>query len=181
MRLPLAALVLLTLTLPGMNLSALPAASLYDYKVTSLDGKPVDLAIYKGHVTLVVNTASHCGFTPQYDGLQKLYADYQGKGFFILGFPSNDFGGQEPGTPQEIITFCSTTYHVTFPMFEKVVTKGDGQSPVYQFLTTGFPPPSWNFCKYLIGKDGKVVQFFPSKVTPEDPVLRAAIDAAIAK
>jgi glutathione peroxidase len=169
------------LILAAMNLHAAPAASLYDYKVHSLDGKPVDLATYKGHVTLVVNVASKCGFTPQYAGLEKLYTDYQDKGFFILGFPSNDFGGQEPGTPQEIATFCSTKYNVTFPLFEKVKTKGDGQAPVYEFLTTGFSAPTWNFCKYLIGKDGKVIQFFPSKVTPEDKDLRAAIDAALAK
>ena len=153
--------------------------SLYELNVHSLDGKPVELAQYRGHVTLVVNTASHCGFTPQYAGLEKLYQDYKGRGFVILGFPSNDFGGQEPGTPQEIATFCSTTYHVTFPMFEKVVTKGPGQSPVYQFLTTGFPAPTWNFCKYLIDKNGKVIQEFPSAITPESPVLRGAIDAAL--
>jgi len=167
------------LTLTAMNLSADPVTSLYDLKVNSLDGKPVDLATYKGHVVLVVNTASKCGFTPQYAGLEKLYTDYKDKGFFILGFPANDFGHQEPGTAQEIATFCSTKYNVTFPMFEKVVTKGDGQSPVYQFLTTGFPPPSWNFCKYLIDPNGKVLQFFPSKVTPESKELRDAIDAAL--
>jgi glutathione peroxidase len=171
------AAVLITIT--SMNLPADPITSLYDLKVNSLDGKPVDLAQYKGHVVLVVNTASHCGFTPQYAGLEKLYTDYKDKGFFILGFPSNDFGGQEPGTPQEIATFCSTKYNVTFPMFEKVVTKGDGQSPVYQFLTTGFPPPTWNFCKYLIGTDGKVLKFFPSKVKPDDKELTDAIDAAL--
>jgi len=164
-----------------MNAPAAPKASLYDYQVRALDGEPVDLGKYRGHVTLVVNTASHCGFTPQYAGLEKLYADYQGKGFFILGFPSNDFGQQEPGSPQEIIQFCTGVYHVTFPMFEKVATHGPDQAPVYEFLTTGFPPPSWNFCKYLIGRDGKVIQFFPSKVTPDDPALRGAIDAALAR
>jgi glutathione peroxidase len=162
-------------------LHAAPKASLYDYNVRSLDGEPVDLGKYREHVTLVVNTASHCGFTPQYAGLEKLYTDYQPKGFFILGFPSNDFGEQEPGSPQEIIKFCTGVYHVSFPMFEKVVTQGPDQAPVYEFLTTGFPPPSWNFCKYLIGKDGRVIQFFPSKVTPDDPALRGAIDAALAK
>jgi len=152
---------------------------LYDFHVRSLDGHPVNLSKYHGKVTLVVNTASKCGFTPQYAGLEKLYKDYQGKNFVILGFPSNDFGGQEPGTPQEIATFCSTKYNVTFPMFEKVVTKGPGQSPVYQFLTAGFPAPTWNFCKYLVDPTGKVLQFFPSKVTPESSELRGAIDAAL--
>jgi glutathione peroxidase len=138
-------IVLAFLLMLSPNLSAAPAASLYDYQVQALDGTPADLAAYKGHVTLVVNTASHCGFTPQYAGLEKLYTDYKDKGFFVLGFPSNDFGDQEPGTPQEIIKFCTGKYNVTFPMFKKVVTKGAGQAPVYEFLTTGFPPPSWNF------------------------------------
>src|SRR5471032_63816 len=111
------------LTLTSMNLNADPVQSLYELKVNSLDGKPVDLAQYKGHVVLVVNTASKCGFTPQYAGLEKLYLDYKDKGFFILGFPANDFGKQEPGTPDEIMAFCTGKYNVTFPMFEKVVTK----------------------------------------------------------
>ena len=170
---------LAALAITSMNISAAPAQSLYDLTINSLDGKPVDLGQYKGHVVLVVNTASKCGFTPQYAGLEKLYLDDKDKGFFILGFPSNDFGSQEPGTPQEIMTFCTAKYNVTFPMFEKVVTKGAGRSPVYQFLTTGFPAPTWNFCKYLIDKNGKVLQFFPSKVTPEDKDLRDAIDAAL--
>jgi glutathione peroxidase len=170
----------LAIALTAMTASADPVQSLYDLKVNSLDGKPVDLSQYKGHVVLVVNVASKCGFTPQYAGLEKLYTDYKDKGFFVLGFPSNDFGHQEPGTPQEIATFCSTKYNVTFPLFEKVVTKpGADQSPVYQFLTTGFPPPSWNFCKYLIDVNGKVLKFFPSKVKPDDKELTDAIDAAL--
>lgn len=173
----LAALALLPLT--AMNLTAAPVTSLYDLKVHSLDGKPVDLAQYKGHVVLVVNVASKCGFTPQYAGLEKLFLAYQNKGFFILGFPANDFAHQEPGTPEEIAAFCSSKYSVTFPMFEKVVTKGEGQSPVYQFLTTGFPAPTWNFCKYLVDKNGKVLKEFPSKVKPEDKELLDAIDAAL--
>jgi len=176
---PLILALTTSLALTFMNLSAAPVQSLYELKVNSLDGKPVDLAQYKGVVVLVVNTASHCGFTPQYAGLEKLYTDYKDKGFFILGFPSNDFGGQEPGTPQEIATFCTSKYNVTFPMFEKVKTKGDGQSPVYQFLTTGFPVPTWNFCKYLVDKNGKVLQEFPSKVTPDSKELTDAIDAAL--
>ncbi len=168
------------LAFSSMNLHAAPVQSLYELTVNSLDGKPVDLGQYKGHVVLVVNTASKCGFTPQYAGLEKLYQDKKDQGFFILGFPANDFGQQEPGTAQEIATFCSTQYNVTFPMFEKVVTKGEGQSPVYQFLTTGFPAPTWNFCKYLVGKDGKVIKEYPSPITPEDKNLRADIDAALA-
>ena len=172
---------LAVLALTSMNISAAPAQSLYDLTVNSLDGKPTDLGQYKGHVVLVVNTASLCGFTPQYAGLEKLYLDYKDKGFVILGFPANDFGHQEPGTPEEIAAFCSSKYSVTFPMFEKVevLKKDANQSPVYQFLTTGFPEPSGNFCKYLVDADGKVLKEFPSKVKPNDKELTDAIDAAL--
>ena len=169
------------IALSVMNLSADPATSLYDLKVNSLDGKPVDLGQYKGHVVLVVNVASKCGFTPQYKGLEQLYTEYKDKGFFVLGFPANDFGDQEPGTPEEIATFCTSKYSVTFPMFEKVevLKKDANQSPVYQFLTAANPEPSWNFCKYLIDANGKVLKFFPSKVKPQDKALTDAIDAAL--
>jgi len=155
--------------------------SFYDIQTLSLDGKPGNLAQYKGKVSLVVNVASKCGFTPQYEGLEKLQREMKAKGFNVLGFPSNDFGGQEPGTAQEIATFCRLTYDVTFPMFEKVVTrKGAGQSPIYAFLGGSGHLPAWNFSKYVVDKQGKVVAFFPSEVTPEDPALRAAIAKAIA-
>ncbi len=158
-----------------------PVKSFYDMKTTTLDGKPADLGTYKGKVSLVVNVASKCGYTPQYEGLEKLHAEMRGKDFNVLGFPSNDFGGQEPGTAEEIITFCKATYGVTFPMFEKVVTKaGANQSPVYQYLGTSGNLPAWNFSKYVIGRDGSIVAFFPSKVTPDAPELRAAIDKALA-
>ena len=164
-------------------LAALPvsAQSLYDLKVQSLDGKPADLAQYKGHVTLVVNVASKCGFTPQYAGLEALYRNLHQRGFWILGFPCNQFGQQEPGTPQEIQQFCTAKYGVTFPLFEKVdVLKTlPTQAPVYKFLTDKFPQPSWNFCKYLIDKNGQVIQFYPSQVKPEDKQLTDAIDAAL--
>ena len=154
--------------------------SFYDLKTAALDGKPADLAAYRGKVSLVVNVASKCGYTPQYEGLEKLQRELQGKGFNVLGFPSHDFGGQEPGTAQEIATFCRLTYDVTFPMFEKVVTKkGAGQSPVYAFLGQSGNLPAWNFSKYLIDKQGRVVAFFPSEVTPDDPALRAAISKAL--
>lgn len=180
MRLLIVGLAAASLALTSMNLPAAPVQSLYELKVNSLDGKPADLSQYKGHVVLAVNVASLCGYTPQYAGLEKLYLNYKNKGFVILGFPANDFGQQEPGTPKEIETFCSSKFNVTFPMFEKVVTlKGAGQSPVYQFLTTGFPEPSWNFCKYLVDPNGKVLKEFPSKVTPEDKELTDAIDAAL--
>jgi glutathione peroxidase len=156
--------------------------SLLALKVDTLDGKPADLASYKGKVALVVNVASQCGYTPQYAGLESLYKELEPKGFVILGFPSNDFGGQEPGSPEEIKTFCTQNYGVTFPMFAKVQTKsGPEQSPVYTYLNgaTG-KLPTWNFCKYLIGKDGKAIAFYPSKVKPSDDELRKAIDTALA-
>src|SRR6187431_1774378 len=155
--------------------------SFYDLKIKALDGKPGNLAQYKGKVSLVVNVASKCGYTPQYAGLEKLQREMKGKGFNVLGFPSNDFGEQEPGTAEEIATFCRLTYDVTFPMFEKVVTrKGAGQSPIYAFLGASGKLPAWNFSKYVVDKQGKVVAFFPSEVTPEDPALRAAITKALA-
>ena len=154
--------------------------SFYDLKTTTLDGKPADLSQYRGKVSLVVNVASKCGYTPQYEGLEKLQRELKGKGFNVLGFPSNDFGGQEPGTAQEIATFCRLTYDVTFPMFEKVVTQGRGQSPVYALLGRTGNLPAWNFAKYVVDKQGKVVAFFPSEVTPEDPALRDAIAKALA-
>jgi glutathione peroxidase len=155
--------------------------SLYDLKTRTLSGAPADLAQYRGTVSLVVNVASKCGYTPQYEGLEALQREMKGKGFNVLGFPSNDFGGQEPGTAQEIADFCRLTYDVTFPMFEKVVTKrGADQSPVYALLGTSGNLPSWNFSKYVVDKQGRVVAFFPSDVTPENALLRAAIIRAMA-
>jgi glutathione peroxidase len=155
--------------------------SFYDLKTKTLEGKPADLGMYRGKVSLVVNVASKCGFTPQYEGLEKLQKEMQGKDFNVLGFPSNDFGSQEPGTAEEIVTFCKLTYGVTFPMFEKLVTKaGPTQSPIYAYLGTSGNLPAWNFSKYVIGRDGKIVAFFPSKVTPDAPELRSAIDKALA-
>jgi glutathione peroxidase len=147
--------------------------------VNSLSGKPQPLALYRGKVALVVNTASECGFTPQYAGLEKLYESYRDRGLVVLGFPSNDFGAQEPGTAAQIQSFCQKNYGVTFPMFEKVSTKGGGKSPVYELLTEKLGEPKWNFHKYLVGKDGRVKKAFPSNVAPDSPELRTAIDAAL--
>lgn len=170
--------------MPGTSSTPSAAAptSLHALKVKSLDGKPADLSQYKGQVLLVVNTASECGYTPQYEGLQALYEARKGQGLVVLGFPSNDFGGQEPGSATDIQTFCKTRYGVTFPLFEKVVTKsGAEQSPVYAYLGSATGNlPNWNFCKYLVGKDGKAIAFYPSKVTPDNAELLAAIDAATA-
>jgi glutathione peroxidase len=164
----------------GAQVSSSQVSSFYDLKTSYLDGKPADLGAFRGKVTLAVNVASKCGFTPQYEGLEKLNRELAGKGFAVLGFPSNDFGGQEPGTAQEIAQFCKLTYDVTFPMFSKLVTKpGKEQSPIYSFLGTSGHLPAWNFSKYVIGKDGKIIAFFPSEVTPESPELRRAITKAL--
>jgi glutathione peroxidase len=154
--------------------------SLHSLTAETIDHKPQPLAVYKGKVLLVVNTASECGFTPQYAGLERLWREYRGKGLAVLGFPSNEFGAQEPGSEAEIQTFCSTKYQVSFPMFAKVGTKGQGQSPVYKFLTAKHGEPKWNFHKYLVGKNGEVIRAFESNVEPDDAGLRAAIDAALA-
>jgi glutathione peroxidase len=160
--------------------SAAGSASLYDLKTQTLMGKPADLGEFRGKVTLVVNVASYCGYTPQYKGLEALHRELKDKGFAVLGFPSNDFGEQEPGSAEEIATFCKRTYDVTFPMFSKVVTRpGRDQSPVYGFLGAGGHLPAWNFAKYVVGKDGRVRAFFPSEVTPEDRALRRAIADAM--
>lgn len=143
------------------------ATSLYDFKMNAIDGNVIDFAQYKGKTLLIVNTASECGFTPQYADLQKLHEQYGSK-VVILGFPANNFGGQEPGDNHQISSFCQKNYGVTFQMFEKISVKGKDQHPLYQFLKekTG-EEPSWNFCKYLVKPDG-TIKFFPSKVKPLD-------------
>jgi glutathione peroxidase len=153
--------------------------SLHDISATTIDGETKSLADYKGKVLLVVNTASQCGSTPQYAGLEGLWRHYRDRGLVVLGFPSNDFGGQEPADEAEIKTFCTTKFKVSFPMFAKVKVMGDGQSPVYRFLTADHGEPKWNFHKYLIDRDGRVVKAFPTSVPPEDPGLRAAVEAAL--
>ena len=153
--------------------------SLFEMTVNTLDGKPESLATFKGKVVLAVNVASECGYTPQYEGLQKLYADYKDRGLVVLGFPCNQFGGQEPGSATQIQTFCSTKFHVSFPLFEKLDVKGPNQAPIYTFLTAKHGEPAWNFYKYLVGKDGQVIAAFKSGVTPESAELRGAIEAAL--
>ena len=172
----------LALAAPVQSGDTMASDSLYSLKTTALDGKPADLTQYKGKVALVINVASQCGLTPQYAGLEKLHEELKGRGFTVLGFPSNDFGGQEPGTPEEISTFCKKNYGVTFPMFSKLVTKaGPDQSPIYALLGKGRELPSWNFAKYVVGKDGRVVAFFNSKVLPDDKALRETIEAELAR
>lgn len=148
--------------------------SIYDFKVNSLDGKEIDFSKYKGKTLLIVNVASECGFTPQYADLQKLHNEYGDK-VVVLGFPANNFGGQEPGSHQEIAAFCQKNYGVEFQMFEKVSVRGDDQHPLYQWLKakTG-EEPTWNFCKYLVKPDG-TVKFYASKVKPLDQEILGAL------
>lgn len=175
-----------TVALAGL-LAAAPALageSLLDRDYRQLAGKQtVNLqATYGGQVLLVVNTASKCGFTPQYEGLEALHAKYKAQGFAVLGFPSNDFMGQEPGSEEEIQEFCTLTYGVKFPMFEKVQVRGDTPTPLYADMikATG-EAPGWNFHKYLIDRSGKVIASFGSRTTPQDPKLVAAIEKALAE
>lgn len=155
------------------------AAGLLDHSYRPLAGMaPVNLQQrYGGQVLLVVNTASKCGFTPQYEGLEALHQRYAARGFAVLGFPSNDFKGQEPGSEEAIQEFCTLTYGVKFPMFEKVKVTGDDATPLYRALAAGTgESPAWNFHKYLVSREGRVVASFPSKVKPDDPALVAAIE-----
>ena len=166
-----------------MSTLPLSAASIYDYSMKSIDGHQVPLSSFKGKVVLLVNVASKCGYTPQYTGLEALYEKYKGQGFVILGFPANNFMAQEPGTDAEIKTFCSTKYNVTFPLFSKVSVKGDDKVDLYKYLTDSAANPStggeikWNFTKFLIDRNGKIVQRFEPAVAPEK--FDAAIAAAV--
>ena len=165
--------------------SAVPAA--LNFKMKSLEGKSVDLSKYKGKVVLIVNVASQCGNTPQYAGLEELHEKYAEKGLAVLGFPANEFGAQEPGSDAEIGEFCEKNYGVKFDMFSKVVVKGEGQCPLYKFLTSKETDPkfagdvSWNFEKFLIGRDGKVVARFAPKVKPESEEVVSVIEEQLAK
>ncbi len=159
--------------------------SAYDYSFTTLvGGKPLLLSDFKGKVIMVVNTASHCGFTSQYEGLQKLYDQFKERGFVIVGVPSNDFGKQEPGTSEDIAHFCKLNYGVTFPMATKQVVSGDGAHPFYTWARSslGFgTAPKWNFHKYLIDRDGKLVDYFNSTTAPGSDKVAKAVEALLAK
>ena len=170
-----------------LTLLTIMNTSLHDFSVRSIDGTTVDLSGYKGKVVLVVNVASFCGHTKQYAPLEKLYRTYKDKGLVILGFPANDFGAQEPGTDEEIKTFCTSKYDVTFPMFSKVVVKGSAKAPLFEYLTSGGGNPSlageidWNFEKFLLGKDGSLVARFGSRVDPSSNEVISAIESALDK
>jgi glutathione peroxidase len=175
--------ILLTMLCGGMILAQSPL----DYTVKDIAGQDVELKRYMGQVVMIVNTASRCGFTPQYEGLQKLYETYKDQGFVILAFPSNDFMGQEPGTNAEIREFCTANYGVTFPLFAKVSVKGEDACPVYVFLTGEDTNPgfagkiTWNFNKFLVGRDGKVIARFDTRTAPLDREVTAAVEAALVR
>lgn len=161
--------------------------TVYDFTLNSIEGQPAPLSAYKGKVIMLVNVASRCGFTPQYTALEAVYEKYKDRGFAIVGIPANNFGSQEPGTNQEIKTFCTTKYSVTFPMMAKVSVKGDDKTALYQFLTDTTANPQtggeikWNFTKFLIGPDGRVITRFESAVTPDSPEVISAIEKALAQ
>lgn len=166
--------------------TSLPAAStIHEFTLNSIDGQPAPLAQFEGKVVLIVNVASRCGFTPQYVGLEALYKKYRERGFVILGFPANNFLWQEPGTNEEIKAFCTRKYNVTFPMFAKVSVKGKDKAPLYQFLTDKKANPStggeigWNFTKFLVGRNGKVIARFGPSVAPESAELIGAVEKAL--
>lgn len=146
----------------------------------TISGNDSTLSAFKGKVVLLVNTASECGFTPQYEGLEKLYKEYKDKGLVVVGFPANNFGAQEPGTNEQIAKFCSTKYSVTFPMMAKVSVKGTDKHPLFQYLTEQSPIPGeikWNFSKFLLDKDGKLVARYLSEITPQDSGLTSKIES----
>lgn len=161
------------------------AESPLGFKMDSIDGETIDLTSYKGKVVLMVNVASKCGLTPQYEALQELYAKYNSQGFVILGFPANNFGAQEPGTNSEIKEFCSVNYGVSFPMFAKISVKGDDLHPLYRFLTSESTNPQfggeikWNFTKFLVDRQGQIIDRFEPRIKPDSPEMISAIERAL--
>jgi glutathione peroxidase len=162
-------------------------SSVLDFHVKDIDGKDVALSKYQGKVVLIVNTASQCGLTPQYKGLEEAYKKYKEQGFEILAFPANEFGKQEPGSDEEIKEFCSTKYNVSFPLFSKIVVKGEGIHPLYEFLTSESTNPGhggvidWNFAKFLVNRKGEVIARFNPKTAPDSPEFRAAVEKAVSE
>ena len=173
------------LLLPAPALAA--SKSVYDFTLNSIDGQPSPLSSFKGKVVMLVNVASKCGYTPQYSALESTYEKYKDRGLVIVGIPANNFGAQEPGTNEEIKTFCSRKYNVTFPMMAKVSVKGSDQTPLYQFLTDKTLNPTtggeikWNFTKFIFDRDGNAIARFEPEVTPDSPQVTAAIEKALGK
>jgi len=166
--------------------SSFAASSVFEFTLPTIDGNPMPLSSFKGKVILMVNVASKCGYTPQYSALEALYRKYKDQGFTVLGFPANNFGAQEPGTNEEIKTFCSTKYSVTFPLYAKVSVKGDDQTPLYQYLTRTANPSvagdiKWNFTKFLVDRKGQVVHRFEPAVKPDSAEMIAAIEKLLSQ
>ena len=175
---------ILAITSTTMMTSPEPAPkSLYDFTMATIEGKSLKLDKYKGKVVLIVNVASKCGLTPQYKGLEELYKENKAKGLVVLGFPANNFGGQEPGSNEEISEFCARNYGVSFPMFSKISVKGSDRAELYNWLVSSSDRPNdeieWNFAKFLVGKDGKLIKRFGPQEKPESPALKAAITKAL--
>lgn len=175
---------LIILSIMGFTVTEKMADSVYEFELENIDGKSTALSSYEGKVLLIVNTASKCGYTPQYEGLQALYEKYKDQGLVVLGFPANNFGGQEPGTDEEIKQFCRVNFDVEFPMFSKVSVKGEDINPLFDYLTKSENPDftgeiKWNFEKFLIDRSGKLIHRFRSKVEPQSEQLLSAIDEAL--
>ncbi|QDV36471.1 glutathione peroxidase [Tautonia plasticadhaerens] len=183
---PLLATLSLALLLAGPSRSEEEAKCVLDFTVADIEGNEVDLSRYEGEVLMIVNTASYCGYTPQYEGLEELYRSYSDKGFKVLAFPANEFGAQEPGTNAEIRTFCKSNYDVTFPLFSKIVVKGSGIHPLYAFLTDEQAHPQvggpirWNFTKFLVDRNGNVVARFEPGDAPKSDKVIDAVEKALA-
>ena len=184
MKRSLTALFIQAAAVAATTFTMIAATPLQDVKLKDIDGKDTSLKAYQGKVLLLVNVASQCGYTPQYKGLEAVHQKYKAKGFSVLGFPCNDFGRQEPGTPAEIKEFCSSNYSVTFPLMEKIVVKGQGQHPLYAALTSKDSPfpgdVKWNFGKFLLGKDGKILRRWDSGTEPTSSEVAKAIEDALA-
>jgi len=168
-----------------MSATLFGASSVYEFTMNSIDGQPLPLSNYKGKVLLIVNVASFCGFTPQYEQLEAVYEKYKDQGLVIAGFPANNFGAQEPGTNEEIKTFCSRKYNVKFPIYSKISVKGDDKAPLYRYLTDSAANPKtggeikWNFTKFLIDRNGQIIARFESPVKPDSPEVISAIEKAL--
>jgi glutathione peroxidase len=177
----------LSLSLCLLSAAAFAASNVHEFTLDALNGTPAPLANFKGKVLLVVNVASQCGYTYQYEALQALYAKYKDQGFVIAGFPANNFGGQEPGTNAEIGAFCKSKFGVTFPMYSKISVAGKDKAPLYQFLTDKAANPKtggeiqWNFTKFLVDRDGKVIARFEPAVEPQSKEVVSAVEAALKK
>ncbi|SHF27278.1 glutathione peroxidase [Fodinibius roseus] len=176
--------LLIIFSLMSLTIAEKPVDSVHNFSLTTIDGKEASLDKYNGKVLLIVNTASECGFTPQYEGLQALYEKYKDEGLVVLGFPANNFGGQEPGTDEEIKQFCKVNYDVSFPMFSKISVKGEDQHPLFNYLTSASNPDftgeiKWNFEKFLVDKEGTLVRRFRSDTTPKSNQILKAIETAL--